>query len=181
MLISSFLLGFLLEKFKFPTQTGASLFPGRSGFRAASSEVDLLGEFALSAKTHQEKKWVSPQPPPTPAPSSAHSILKKCAATSPPFPFVLKVTGIFPHEGIWQIQVLTSSAPTEAGVRPRAHRKAPRADMGLQQSSPLPSASSTTLISQNKSPQKTSVSPYSFSSNYWALLSLSGTQVSSQS
>lgn len=174
-------LGFSAGKIQISYSNWCFTFSWKKWVQSCFEWGNLLGEFTLSAKTHQEKKWVSPQPPPTPpAPSCAHSILKKCAAASPPFPFVLKVTGIFPHEEIQQIQVVTSSAPTRLAWGPELTGRRP-ALTGLQQSSPLPSAPSTALISQNKSSQRTSVSPYSFSLNYWALLSLSGIQVSSQS
>lgn len=52
------------KKIKFPTQTDAFIFPGRSGLRAALSGVKQLGGFTLLAKTYwemQEKKQLSPQ------------------------------------------------------------------------------------------------------------------------
>lgn len=69
-----------------------------------------------------------------PATLLLHSIFKKCATTSPLFPFALKVTGIFPEEGILQIQMVTSSAPTEVSTKSGAHRNAPCAEMRLQSS-----------------------------------------------
>lgn len=166
MLIFSFLLDFLLEKFKFPTRTDALLFPGRSGFRAASSGVNLLGGLTLSAKTYwnmQGKTCVPPQTPLTPPPPSCiHSIFKKCAVTSPPFPIALKVTGIFPEEVILQIQMVTTSAPTEVSSQERSLYW----DEAAEQRSPPASVSSTTLISPNKYPQKTKCSPSSLSLNY---------------
>lgn len=124
-LISSFLLGFLLEKFKFPAQTGASLFPGRSGFRAASSEVTCWENSPCQPKHTKRKNGCLLNHLLPPALSCAHSILKKCAATSPPFPFVRKVTGIFPHEEIRQVQVVTSSAPTRLAWGPELTGRLP--------------------------------------------------------
>lgn len=69
-LIFSFPLDFLLEKFKFPTQTDALLFPGRSGFRAASSGVNLLGGFTLSVKTLCRDEAAEHHSPPASASST---------------------------------------------------------------------------------------------------------------
>lgn len=133
MLIFPFLLDFLLEKIKFPTETNALIFPGRSGLRAVSSGVKLLEGFTVLAKTYWEmqgEKQLSPQP--FLPPSCMQSVFKTCAATSPSFPFALRVTGIFPKEGILQIQMVTTPAPTEIIMKTRAHRSAPCDEMWLR-------------------------------------------------
>lgn len=174
-------LGFSAGKIQISYSNWCFTFSWKKWVQGCFEWGNLLGEFTLSAKTHQEKKWVSPQPPPTPRPVLCTQHFKEvCCHIST----ISLCTQSHCHLSSWRDSADTGGnqlCTYEAGMGPRAHRKTPCTEMGLQQSSALPSAPSTALISQNKSPQRTSVSPYSFSLNYWALLSLSGIQVSSQS
>lgn len=175
----------MLEKLKFPPQIDALPFPGRSGLRAALSGVNLLGGFSLSAKTYwgnfQGKKPCASSDITILPPSCTQSIFKKCTATSSLFPSLLKVTEIFPREGIWQTQMVTGSVPTKVSTKTGAPRNALCAKMGLQSSILLQHQRLPLLYYSKINILKRQVFSYSFSLNCGATHSISGIQVSSQS